>query len=58
MVHVSPLIDRLSQRCQDLFGLVEEANYRPPVPAREEQIGLEYLFSQSSEPFRGPDHYT
>ncbi|XP_030274557.1 uncharacterized protein LOC115582628 isoform X2 [Sparus aurata] len=40
MVYVSPLIDRLNQSCQDLFGEVEEANYQPPVPAQDEQIGL------------------
>lgn len=40
MVYVSPLIDRLKQSCQDLFGEVEEANYRPPVPAQDKQIGL------------------
>ena len=57
MVYVSPLIDRLNQRCQDLFGEVEESNYRPPVPAGDERIGLEYLFSQSSETFSAPDHY-
>lgn len=57
MVYVSPLIHRLNQRCQELFGEVEEVNYRPPVPAGDERIGLEYLFSQSSEPFSAPDHY-
>lgn len=57
MVYVSPLVHRLNQRCQELFGEVEEANYRPPVPAGDERIGLEYLFAQSSEPFCAPDHY-
>nr|XP_021326769.1 uncharacterized protein LOC101885269 [Danio rerio] len=57
MVYMSPLVHRLNQRCQELFGEVEEANYRPPVPAGDERIGLEYLFSQSSEPFSAPDHY-
>ncbi|KAL1271656.1 hypothetical protein QQF64_030672 [Cirrhinus molitorella] len=50
IVYVSPLVHRLNQRCQELFGEVEETNYRPPVPAGDERIGLEYLFSQSSEP--------
>ncbi len=58
MVYMSPLIDRLNQRCQDLFGEVEEVNYRPLVPAGNEQIGLEYLFSQSSDDFSAPDHYS
>ncbi|KAL0188362.1 hypothetical protein M9458_015461, partial [Cirrhinus mrigala] len=57
MVYVSPLVHRLNQRCQDLFGEVEETNYRPPAPAGDERIGLEYLFSQSSEPFSAPNHY-
>ncbi len=57
MVYVSPLVHRLNQRCQELFGEVEEANYRPPAPAGDERIGLEYLFAQSSEPFSAPDHY-
>lgn len=56
-VYVSPLIHRLNQRCREPFGEVEEVNYRPPVPAGDERIGLEYLFSQSSEPFSAPDHY-
>ncbi len=29
MVYISPLVHRLNQRCQELFGEVEEANYRP-----------------------------
>ncbi|CAM4515131.1 unnamed protein product [Leuciscus chuanchicus] len=57
MVYVSPLVHRLNLRCQELFGEAEEANYRPPAPAADERIGLEYLFSQSSEPFSAPDHY-
>lgn len=56
-VYVSPLIHRLNQRCQELFGEVEEVNYQPPVPAGYEHIGLEDLFCQSSEPFSAPDHY-
>ena len=27
MVYVSPLIDHLNERCQNLFGEVEESNY-------------------------------
>ncbi|XP_062393947.1 uncharacterized protein LOC134082321 [Sardina pilchardus] len=58
MVYRSPLVHRLNQRCQELFGEVEEVNYRPPVPAGDERIGLEYLFAQSAaEPFSAPDHY-
>ncbi|KAI7789391.1 hypothetical protein IRJ41_011903, partial [Triplophysa rosa] len=57
MVYVSPLVHRLNQRCQELFGEVEEANFRPPVAAGDERIGLEYLFSQSPEPFSAPAHY-
>lgn len=57
MVYVSPIIHCHNQRCQELFGEVEEVNYRPPVPAGDERIGLEDLFSLSSEPFSAPDHY-
>ncbi|XP_053271555.1 uncharacterized protein LOC128429789 isoform X3 [Pleuronectes platessa] len=56
-VYMSPLIDRLNKRCQDLFGEVEEINFRPPVPPGEERIGLEYLFAQSSQPFSASEHY-
>lgn len=38
--------------------MVEEKNFRPPVPAGEELIGLEYLFAQSSHTFNAPDHYS
>lgn len=58
MVYLSPLVHRLNQRCQELFGEVEEVNYRPPVPAGDERIGLEYLFAQSAEPFSATDHYS
>ncbi|XP_056432004.1 uncharacterized protein LOC130370300 [Gadus chalcogrammus] len=57
LVYMSPLIDRLNKRCQDLFGEVEEINFRPPVPAGEERIGLKYLFAQSSQPFSASEHY-
>ncbi|KAK0138577.1 hypothetical protein N1851_024889 [Merluccius polli] len=43
MVYPSPLVHRLNQQCQELFGEVEEVNFRPPVPAGDERIGLEYL---------------
>ncbi|XP_028298158.1 uncharacterized protein LOC114460411 isoform X3 [Gouania willdenowi] len=56
-VYVSPLTHRLNERCQELFDELEEVNYRPPVPAGDERIGLEYLFSQSSEPFCTSKHY-
>nr|XP_055054292.1 uncharacterized protein LOC129439592 [Misgurnus anguillicaudatus]XP_055054305.1 uncharacterized protein LOC129439599 [Misgurnus anguillicaudatus]XP_055054316.1 uncharacterized protein LOC129439606 [Misgurnus anguillicaudatus] len=56
-VYVSPLVQRLNQRCQELFGSVEEVNYRPPVPPGDERIGLEYLFAQSSDSFSASDHY-
>ena len=57
-MYLSPLVHRLNQRCQELFGEVEEVNYRPPVPAGDERIGLEYLFAQSAEPFNAPGHYS
>ncbi|XP_029980231.1 uncharacterized protein LOC115412079 [Sphaeramia orbicularis] len=57
-VYVSPLIDRLNRRCQEMFGRVEEENYIPPVPPGDELIGLEYLFSQSSADFSVQGHYT
>lgn len=56
-VYVSPLVHRLNQRCQELFGSVEKVNYRPPVPPGDEHIGLEYLFAQSSDSFSAPEHY-
>ncbi|KAL2098418.1 hypothetical protein ACEWY4_007625 [Coilia grayii] len=58
MVYTSPLVDRLNQRCQELFGEVEEENFRRPVPAGDERIGLEYLFAQSTtEQFNASTHY-
>lgn len=56
MVYQFPLVDRLNKRCQELFGEVEEENFRCPVPAGNERIGLEYLFAQSSE-FSVTTHY-
>ena len=56
-VYVSPLVSRLNERCQKLFGEVEEVNFRPPVPLRNEMIGLEYLFNQSNPSFDVADHY-
>lgn len=56
-VYSSSLISRLNERCMRLFGEKEEENFCPPVPAGEEMIGLEYLFSQSSETFTPDDHY-
>ena len=56
-VYTSPLISRLNDRCQKLFGEVEEINFRPPVPIGDEMIGLEFLFSQSDESFDTTDHY-
>lgn len=35
----------------------EEANFGAPVPVGSETIGLEFLFSQSSEDFDAHDHY-
>ncbi|KAK0138575.1 hypothetical protein N1851_024887 [Merluccius polli] len=46
MVYLSPLVHCLNQWCQELFGEVEEVNYRPPVLAGDERIGREYLFAQ------------
>ena len=40
-----------------LFGEKEEVNFCPPVSAGDEMIGLEYLFSQTSETFTPNDHY-
>ncbi|KAL2088838.1 hypothetical protein ACEWY4_015737 [Coilia grayii] len=58
MVYTSPLVDHLNQRCQELFGEVEEENFRRPVPAGDERIGLEYLFAQSTtEQFSASTHY-
>lgn len=57
MVYASPLVHRLNQRCWESFGEVEEVNYRPPVPAGDERVGLECLFSQSAQPFSAPDLY-
>lgn len=42
MVYLSPLVHRLNQQCQELFGEMEEVNYRPPVLAGDERTGLEY----------------
>ncbi|TWW78042.1 hypothetical protein D4764_11G0001630 [Takifugu flavidus] len=50
-------VHRLNERCQQLFGVVEDANYRAPVPPGGERIGLEYLFCQSTDAFNVPDHY-
>ncbi|XP_029691386.1 uncharacterized protein [Takifugu rubripes] len=57
LVCVLPLVHRLNERCQQLFGVVEDANYRAPVPPGGERIGLEYLFCQSTDTFNVPDHY-
>ncbi|XP_056879706.1 uncharacterized protein LOC130520133 isoform X1 [Takifugu flavidus] len=57
LVYVSPLVHRLNERCQQLFGVVEDANYRAPVPPGGERIGLEYLFCQSTDTFNVPEHY-
>ena len=57
LVYVSPLISRLNKRCKELFDEVEEPNFRVPMPVGEEQIGLEFLFSQSSGTFNATDHY-
>ena len=57
LIYASPLISRLNKRCEELFGEVEEVNFRPPMPVGNEQIGLEFLFSQSSDTFNATDHY-
>ncbi|CAF87773.1 unnamed protein product [Tetraodon nigroviridis] len=57
LVYVSPLVQRLNERCQKLFGMPEEANFRAPAPPGVERIGLEYLFAQSTDTFSVPDHY-
>ncbi|KAJ4921702.1 hypothetical protein JOQ06_002002, partial [Pogonophryne albipinna] len=46
----APLIHRLNNRCQQLFGETVEENFRAPAEVdSDELLGLEYLFSQSTE---------
>ena len=51
------LVNRLNERHLRLYGEVRESNFCAPIPLGDELIGLEYLFSQSSDDFNQEDYY-